>query len=109
MNNLKEKIKEFYKNYNIDLDVTNVIDSYSVTRYFITLDRTNKTRLTNVEKLVDDLAVDLNIKKYKNVSWLYKWWSCIWNPQKDRKTLYFKDIDYALQDKKVYKFVLEKT
>ncbi len=100
MNNLKEKIKEFYKNYNIDLDVTNVIDSYSVTRYFITLDRTNKTRLTNVEKLVDDLAVDLNIKNIK-MSVDYISGGLVFEiPKKDRKTLYFKDIDYALQDKK---------
>jgi len=60
-----EKIKEFYKNFGIDLEITNIIDSYSITRYFIKIDRTNKTRLVNVEKLVDDLAVELNIKNIK--------------------------------------------
>lgn len=99
MNDIKEKIKEFYKNYNIDLDVINTIDSYSVTRYFITLDRTNKTRITSVERLIDDLAVFLNIKNIK-MTIDYESGGLVFEiPKNNRKTLYFKNIDYILKDK----------
>ena len=89
-----QQIKDFYSNFNITLDITKIVDSYSITRYFIKLDRTNKTRITNVEKLVDDLAVELNIKNVK-FSIDFKSGNIVFEiPKKNRTTLYFKDIEY---------------
>ena len=92
-------IINFYKNYNIDLCVTNIIDSYSITRYFIKIDRTNKTRIVNVEKLIDDLAVELNVKNVKMSIDVETGGIVFEIPKKNRKTLNLKDINYNMQTK----------
>lgn len=95
-----QQIKDFYKNFNIDLDITNIIESYSVTRYFVELDRTNKTRIANVERLVDDLAVELNIKNIKFTIDYETGKIVLEIPNRHRKPLDFKDISYTIQETK---------
>ena len=79
--------------------VTNIIDSYSITRYFIKIDRTNKTRIVNVEKLIDDLAVELNVKNVKMSIDVETGGIVFEIPKKNRKTLNLKDINYNMQTK----------
>lgn len=92
MNDYTEQIKKFYKNFNIVLDIIKIVDSYSVTRYFIKLDRTNKTKITNVEKLVDDLGVELNVKNIKFTIDFENGGIVFEIPKKTRQTLYFDDL-----------------
>ena len=62
---LKEQIEEFYKKFEIDLQVSNIIDTYSITRYFLELDKNSTTRIAKIEKLTEDLAVFLGIKNIR--------------------------------------------
>lgn len=88
MENIKQKIIDFYKNYNINFTITDVVESYAVARYFIKLDRTTKNKLANVEKLVNDLSVELNVK---NINFNKNYFEV---PNEQRKTLNYKDITY---------------
>lgn len=94
MEEIKQSIIEFYKNYSIDFEITKTVKSYAVTRYFIKLDRTTKNKLANVEKLVDDLAVELNIK---NIVFKNNFFEI---PNKRRKTLKINDLGYYMPDEK---------
>lgn len=87
------QIKEFYKNFDILLDITKIIDSYSVTRYFLKIDRTNKTKISNIEKLVDDLGVELNVKNVKFSIDFENGGIVLEIPKKHRQILYFNDVD----------------
>ncbi len=98
MQELKQQIEEFYSNFEIDLQVTNIIDTYSITRYFIKLNRTNKTKLSQVENLVEDLSVDLNIKNIKFAIDYATGGAVLEVPKKDRKPLYYKDIDVVIPE-----------
>ncbi len=99
MEELKQNIIDFYKNYNINISIEKVVEAYQVDRYFIKLDRTNKTRLVNVEKLVDDLSAELGIKNIKFTTDFETGGIVFEIPKKDRKTLYLKDIEYIDSDK----------
>ena len=100
MEGIKQNIIDFYKNYNINISIEKVIEAYQVDRYFIKLDRTNKTRITNIEKLVDDLSVELGIKNIKFTTDFETGGIVFEIPKKNRKTLYMKDIEYIDNDKK---------
>ncbi len=100
MEEIKQEIIDFYKNYNINISIEKVVEAYQVNRYFIKLDRTNKTRITNVEKLVEDLSVELGIKNIKFTKDFETGGIVFEIPKKDRKTLYLKDIEYTDNEKK---------
>ncbi len=100
MENIKQNIIDFYKNYNINISIEKVIEAYQVDRYFIKLDRTNKTRIANIEKLIDDLSSELGIKNIKFTTDFATSGIVFEIPKRDRKTLYLKDIEYTDNDKK---------
>lgn len=96
MEDIKQKIIDFYKNYNINLSIAEPVKAYQVDRYPIKLDRTNKTRIANIEKLVDDLSAELGIKNIKFTTDFETGGIVFEIPKKDRKTLYLKDIDFPI-------------
>lgn len=62
-NDFSNKIVDFYKNFDINLTIEKIVDSYAITRYFATLDRSNKKKLKNVENLINDLCLEVAIDK----------------------------------------------
>lgn len=60
------KIETFYKKYGIELNITKQIKSYSIIRYFANINIDDgKTKISKIEKLIDDLSVYLGIKNIK--------------------------------------------
>ena len=100
MEEIKQNIINFYKNYDINILIDKVVEAYQVDRYFIKLDRSNKTRIANVEKLVDDLSAELSIKNIKFTTDFETGGIVFEIPKKDRKTLLLKDIEYIDSNKK---------
>lgn len=100
MEDIKQSIINFYKNYDVNIAIEKVVEAFQVNRYFIKLDRSNKTRITNVEKLVDDLAAELGIKNIKFTTDFETGGIVFEIPKKDRKTLYLKDIEYIDSNQK---------
>ena len=87
------QIEEFYNQYNIKLSVKKHIQSYSITRFFASIE--SKTKLSAIENLVEDLSLSLNIKNIK-ISIDYESGLLAFEiPNRKRKTLYFSEI---LQD-----------
>ena len=39
MEDIKQNIIDFYKNYNINISIEKVVEAYQIDRYFIKLDR----------------------------------------------------------------------
>ena len=62
-NDFSNKIVDFYKNFDINLTIEKIIESYAITRYFSTLDRSNKKKLKDVERLINDLCLEVAIDK----------------------------------------------
>ena len=93
MEEIKQNIIDFYKNYNINISIEKVVEAYQVDRYFIKLDRTNKTRIANIEKLVDDLSAELGIKNIKFTTDFETGGIVFEIPKKDRKILYMKILN----------------
>lgn len=93
-----DKIKEFYKIFKIDLNITKYIDSLSVSRFYATIE--GKTKINSIERLTNELAIYLGAK---NVNVLI---DSINNniifeiPKKTRQNLGFKDIIIQDSDKK---------
>ena len=56
MNEIKERIIEFYNNYNIDIDIIDIVESLSITSYCAKVD-TTQTNINKIEKLVNDLSL----------------------------------------------------
>lgn len=60
------KIETFYKKYGIELNITKQIKSYSIIRYFANINIDDgKTKISKIEKFIDDLSVYLGIKNIK--------------------------------------------
>lgn len=93
MEDIKEKIIDFYKNYNINFEIYDIKPSYAVTRYFIKLDRATKNKLANVEKLTDDLSIELGIK---NIDFKNNFFEI---PNETKKTLKINELDYIMPEK----------
>ncbi len=97
MEDIKQKIIDFYKNYDINISIEKIVEAYQVDRYFLRLDRSNKTRIMNIEKLVDDLSAELGIKNIKFTTDFETGGIVFEIPKKDRKTLYIKDLAGACE------------
>ena len=92
MEDIKQNIIDFYKNYNINISIEKVVKAYQVDRYFIKLDRTNKTKIVNVEKLVDDLSIELGIKNIKLTKDFETGGRVFEIPKKNRKILQLREL-----------------
>ncbi len=108
MEDIKQNIIDFYKNYNINISIEKVVEAYQVDRYFIKIDRSNKTRIANIEKLIEDLSAELGIKNIKFTTDFETSGIVFEIPKKNRKTLYLKDIEYIDKEKKGLKVCLGK-
>lgn len=62
-NDFSNKIIDFYKNFDINLNIEKIVESYAITRYFATLDRSNKKKLKDIERLINDLCLEVAIDK----------------------------------------------
>ena len=89
---IEEKIELFYQYYDVNLKVIDKKEAYQVDRYSIELDRTNKTKIANIEKLVDDLSVELGIKNIK-LSTDFESGRIVFEvPKKNRKILHMREL-----------------
>lgn len=96
---LKEQIEEFYKKFEIDLQVSNIIDTYSITRYFLELDKNSTTRIAKIEKLTEDLAVFLGIKNIRYTRDYATGGIVLEIPKEQRNILQYKEIEAQATDK----------
>lgn len=94
----ENKIIGFYKNFDINLTIDKKIESYAIDRYFAKLERTNKKKLKDVEKLMNDLCLELAIDKinltFENGYLVFE------IPRKSKKTLYFDDVKVDIDNTK---------
>ena len=108
MEDIKNKIVDFYKNYNINISIEKVVEAYQLYRYFIKLDRTNKTRIVNVEKLVEDLSIELGIKNINFTTDFETGKKVFEIPRKNRKNLYMQDIEFTAESQEGLQICLGK-
>jgi len=87
-----KQIEEFYLNYNIELHIEKYIQSYSITRFLASVKIDNTTKISKIEKLVDDLSLYINEKNVKTSIDYETGLIAFEIPQRNRKTLYLKEI-----------------
>lgn len=87
-----KQIEEFYSNYNIQLKIEKYIQSYSITRFLASVKIDSTTKISKIENLVDDLSLYINVKNVKTSIDYETGLIAFEIPQKNRKTLYFKEI-----------------
>ena len=97
-NDFSNKIVDFYKNFDINLTIEKIVDSYAITRYFATLDRSNKKKLKDVERLINDLCLEVAIGK---INLTFEDGYIVFEiPKTHKKILNFEDIQANIDNTK---------
>ena len=104
MEEIKEKIINFYKSYDINMEIIKHIESLSIISYYAKID-TTIVNISKVEKLVDNLSLYLCIENIKIAIDFESGCIIFEIPKKERATLSYNELNKENKSQKNGLFV----